>query len=109
MTAAKLSGCRRRLDADFCGTNDSGDDIKMGCGMAQVLIRNVDDEVVAALRARASARGRSLEAELRDLLARAATHPRADLAAEFAQVREMTPAGPRRLAEDLIREGRDEH
>jgi antitoxin FitA len=76
--------------------------------MGQVLIRNVDDAVLTALRERATARGMSLEAELRDVLARAAGHPRADLAAEFAAVRAMTPKGRRRLAEDLVREGRDE-
>ena len=41
--------------------------------MGQVLIRNVDDAVIAALRARAASRGLSLEAELRDALKRAAT------------------------------------
>jgi len=76
--------------------------------MGQVLIRNVDDAVLAALRARATARGVSLEAELRNVLTRAACHPRADLAAEFAAVRAATPGGPRRLAEDLVRESRDE-
>jgi plasmid stability protein len=44
--------------------------------VGQVLIRNVDDAVIAALRARAVARGLSLEAELRDVLSRAAGHPR---------------------------------
>lgn len=76
--------------------------------MGQVLIRNVDDSVIAALRARAAARRQSLEAELRDVLARAAAHPRAEIAAELASVRAMTPGGPRLLAEDLVREGRDE-
>lgn len=76
--------------------------------MAQVLIRNVDDEILSALRARAAARGVSLEAELRDVLTRSAGHPRADLATEFAAVRAQTPPGPRRLAEDLVREGRTE-
>ena len=33
--------------------------------MGQVLIRNLDDGVIEALKARASARGLSLEAELR--------------------------------------------
>ena len=74
--------------------------------MGQVLIRNVDDTVLAALRARATARGVSLEAELRDVLTRAAGHSRADLAAEFASVRTMTPNKPRRLAEDLVHESR---
>lgn len=76
--------------------------------MAQVLIRNIDDAVLGALRARAASRGLSLEAELRDVLNRAAAHPRVEIAAEFAKVRAMTPPGPRRLAEDLVREGRDE-
>jgi plasmid stability protein len=76
--------------------------------VGQVLIRNLDETVLAALRARAKARGISLEAELRDVLTRAAGRPRADLAAEFATIRAMTPKGPRRPAEDLVRESRDE-
>ena len=76
--------------------------------MAQVLIRNVDDTVIAALRTRAASRGLSLAAELRDVLTRAAAHPRAAISTELAAVRAMTPSGPRRLAEDLVRESRDE-
>jgi hypothetical protein len=33
---------------------------------------------------------------------------RAKLAAEFAKIRAKTPKGPRRLAEELVRESRDE-
>nr|WP_294567070.1 hypothetical protein [uncultured Rhodopila sp.] len=76
--------------------------------MPQVLIRNVEESVLAALRARAASRGLSLEAELREVLIRAAGHPRAEIAEEFAAVRALTPRGTRRLAEDLVREGRDE-
>jgi plasmid stability protein len=76
--------------------------------MGQVLIRNVDDKVISALRTRAALRGFSLEAELRDVLTRAAAHPRADIARELAAVRAMTPGGPRRLSDELVREGRDE-
>jgi plasmid stability protein len=76
--------------------------------MGQVLIRNVDDSVIAALRARAASRGVSLEAELRAVLSRAARHPRAEIAVELAVVRAMTPRGPRHLAEEFVREGRDE-
>jgi plasmid stability protein len=76
--------------------------------MGQVLIRNVDDAVIAALRARAASRGLSLEAELRDALTRAAAHPRAAIAVELAAVRAMTPSGKRRPADELVREGRDE-
>jgi antitoxin FitA len=78
--------------------------------MGQVLIRNVDDSVLAALRGRAAVRGLSLEAELRDVLNRAAGYPRADLAAEFAATRALTPTPDRahQLAEDLVRESRAE-
>lgn len=76
--------------------------------MGQVLIRNVDEAVISTLRARATTRGLSLEAELREVLTRAAGHPRADLAAEFATVRKLTPSQPHQPAEDLVRQGREE-
>lgn len=76
--------------------------------MGQVLIRDLDDGVLAVLRARAAACGVSSEAELRDILTRAARMPRWALADEFAAVRAPTPPGPRRPAEELVREGRDE-
>lgn len=40
--------------------------------MAQVLIRNIDDETIASLKARAEMNGRSLEQELRNILKSAA-------------------------------------
>ena len=46
--------------------------------MGVVTIRNVDDDVIAALKARARANHRSLEGELRYLLARSAA-PRPSL------------------------------
>lgn len=76
--------------------------------MGQILVRNLDDAVIRALKQRAESHGHSLEAELRDLLTRAASQPRAELTHELAGVRALTPKGPRRLAEDLVREGRDE-
>ena len=102
-----------RLDAGGFDVHDIAYAIKWYPFMGQVLIRNVDDEVLTALRARAAARGISLEAELRDVLTRAARHPRTALIAEFAAVRAKTPKrrrhrAPRRLAEELVREGRDE-
>jgi antitoxin FitA len=78
------------------------------CMVGQVLIRNLDDAVIDAFKARASARGLSPEAELRDALTRAAAQPRAELITEFAAVRTKTPKISRRLAEDLVRESRDE-
>lgn len=64
--------------------------------MGVLTIRNVDDDVIAALKARAKANHRSLEGELRHLLARQAV-PRSTLGAvrERARVSAMyrtTPA-----------------
>lgn len=36
--------------------------------MAQILVRNIDDEVVERLKSRAAVHGRSLEAEVRQIL-----------------------------------------
>ena len=76
--------------------------------MGQVLIRGVDDVVLQSLKERAAEHGRSLEAELRHVLTEAARQPRAALLRELADIRALTPAGSRTLAEDLVREGLDE-
>ncbi len=39
--------------------------------MAQVLVRNIDDEVIARLKRRAEQQGRSLQAELKHILVQA--------------------------------------
>jgi plasmid stability protein len=75
--------------------------------MAQVLIRQLDDQVVAALRARARARGISLEQSLRDLLTAAARESES-LREELVRLRSTTPAAGRSLdVAALIREDRD--
>jgi plasmid stability protein len=51
--------------------------------MANLLVRNVDDELVQTLRERAAARGRSAEAEHREILAKALRGPQRKT---FAQV-----------------------
>jgi plasmid stability protein len=76
--------------------------------MGQVLIRAVEDDVLQSLKQRAADHGHSLEAELRLVLTQAARQPRADLVAQLATIRAQTPPGPRTLAEDLVREGREE-
>lgn len=76
--------------------------------MGQVLIRGLDDVVLQTLRERAATHGRPLEAELRQVLTDAARNPRAELIKELERIRAMTPPGPRVLAEDIVREGRDE-
>ena len=77
--------------------------------MAQVVIRNIDDDVVERLKARAAAEKKSLEQTLRDVLTEAARPSRAELVAELARYRAMSPPLPpgAPLAEDLIREDRD--
>jgi plasmid stability protein len=75
--------------------------------MAQVLIRQLDDHVVEALRARARAQGLSLEQSLRDLLSNAVRMDDS-LRDELAQLRATTPAAGRSLdVAALIREDRD--
>ena len=59
--------------------------------MAQVLIRELDDDVVTRLKERAQRHGRSLEAELRRILEQAAT-------ASFAEARLLAARLRRRLA-----------
>jgi plasmid stability protein len=75
--------------------------------MAQVIVRNLDDRVVARLKRRAKARGRRLEQELREILAEAAKPSRAELLTEIDRIRAMTPPGRRIDSTALIREDRD--
>ena len=78
--------------------------------MAQALIRNIDDDLLADYRAAAEANHRSLEAELREALrlARPLTaKKREELVAEMDRIRAMTPAVPQTPSEQLVREDRD--
>ncbi len=45
-------------------------------GVANLLVRNIDDDLIRALKERAGAHGRSMEAEHRDILAAALIRPR---------------------------------
>jgi plasmid stability protein len=75
--------------------------------VATLTVRNVDDVVVAALKARAKRNKRSLEAEIRLLLRDAATvgsrTPLRDLADQIAA---LTPAVPQTDSTELVREDR---
>jgi plasmid stability protein len=75
--------------------------------MGQVIIRKLDDGVIAAHTRRAAGRGVSLEQQLRDVLAEAAKPSREELLADLRRIRAMTPKGPRIDSTDLIREDRD--
>ena len=75
--------------------------------MAQVLIRQLDEHVLLALRARARAQGLSLEQSLRDLLSDAVRRDDS-LRDELARLRATAPAAGRSLdVAALIREDRD--
>ena len=78
--------------------------------MAQVLIRNLEDDLLADFREIASANGRSLEAELREALRRAKPLPPGkveEALARLAAIRAMTPDVPQTPSEVLVREDRD--
>jgi plasmid stability protein len=78
--------------------------------MGQLLVRNVDDETIAWLKARAVANGRSMEAEHREVLraARSASAP-TDFWERAARMRAESAGRMKIPSEVLLRETRDEH
>ena len=77
--------------------------------MANLTIRNLDDEVVERLKKKAKDNGRSLEAELRELLKQAAKRKSPEeLLAIADRIAAMTPAGVKQTdSAELLREDRD--
>jgi len=77
--------------------------------MANLTIRNVDDVIVDRLKDKAAKNGRSLEAELREVLKQAATRKtREELLAQIDSIAAMTPKGIKQTdSAKLIREDRD--
>lgn len=76
--------------------------------MATLTIRNLDDEVVDLLKARAKENSRSLEAEVRLVLREAATRPSPKTARALAErIAAMTPDVPQTDSVKIIREFRD--
>lgn len=75
--------------------------------MAQVLVRNLPDDVVARLKARAARARHSLEQELRVILIEAARSGRDEVLADMDRIRAMTPTVPQSDSAELIREDRD--
>ena len=86
------------------------DSISPGFGgwipMAQVIVRNLDDRVVRALKARAALHGRALEQELREILTRASELSPEERLELVDRIRAMAPR-PSTDSVDLIREDRD--
>jgi plasmid stability protein len=78
--------------------------------MANLTIRNVDDEVVERLKLQAKSHNRSLEAEIRQILQDRARRPwtGAELRELADKIAAMTPNVPQTDSADLQREGRDQ-
>lgn len=76
--------------------------------MGQVIVRNLDDQVVATLKRKAELHGCSLEQELRNILSAAATLTKEERFAIAKRISEMTPANVKQTDSTLlIREDRD--
>lgn len=77
--------------------------------MAQLVVRNLEDGLVAKLKLRAAQNGRSAEAEHREILRHAlAEEPRRSFKELASRVRAMTEGRVHTPSETLQREGRDE-
>ncbi|MDH5666880.1 MAG: hypothetical protein OEY86_02565 [Nitrospira sp.] len=77
--------------------------------MAQVLVRNLTDKVVARLKKRAKNRGRSLQAEVKTILEEAAKDVPEDFWKEADRIREQLQRSGRKFSDSaaLIREDRE--
>ncbi len=78
--------------------------------MAQLVVRNLDEELVAKLKLRAARHGRLAEAEHREILREALSEEpgRQSFKEMAARVRAMTAGRRHTPSEILLREGRDE-
>ena len=76
--------------------------------MANVLIRDLDDDVLKQLKAAAKAHGRSLQAEIHDVLQRASTRNLAETRRLSAQWLKRLRTSPTSDSSVMIREDRDE-
>ncbi len=75
--------------------------------MAQVVVRNVDDEAIARLKNRASRKGHSLEQELRLVIVAASREDYQDFWTEAARIKESLRGRAHSDSTGLIREDRD--
>lgn len=65
--------------------------------MAQVIVRSLDDDVVARLKERARNKGCSLESELRRIITEAAGPTTEEKLAISRRIRAMTPKGVKQI------------
>lgn len=106
--AGEASGQR-----DYCGkgsasespNNEDIDSTSMKTEMAQLTVRNIADHLVAVLKQRAGAHGRSAEAEHREILRRALVEGESDFAGRARRLRHRLCS--RTDSSELIRADRD--
>jgi antitoxin FitA len=79
--------------------------------MTDLLVRNLDETVLAGLKRKAAEHGRALEDELQEILTAAIRPDRAELLAQIEAIRAVTPPHAPDVrfpsAEQMIREDRD--
>lgn len=75
--------------------------------MGQVIVRNLDDGIIAALKTKAALQGRSLEQELRRILSEAGKPGPEERLVLADQIRAMTPRKAQSDSTKLVREDRD--
>lgn len=80
--------------------------------MADIVLRNLDDELKEKLRQRAARHKRSMNAELREIVRTALTRPQrgstADLKRLAADIRALSAGRQQTPSEALLHEGREE-
>ncbi len=79
----------------------------IACGMAQLLVRDIPEALVLALKERAAAHGRSAEAEHRLILEEALRSGRNEFREQAGRLRAQTAGRIQGESADLIREDRD--
>ncbi len=75
--------------------------------MAQIIVRNLDDAVVERLKARARSNGRSLEAEVRQILEQSAKVDMATARQHVMEIRKKLAGRKFTDSVELIREDRE--
>ena len=80
--------------------------------MADIVLRNLEDDLKEKLRRRAASNQRSLNAELREIVSSALAQPRrnspVDLKQLAADIRALSAGRRQTPSEDLLRESRDQ-
>ena len=80
--------------------------------MADIVLRNLEDDLKEKLRRRAASNQRSMNAELREIVSSALAQPRrtspVDLKQLAADIRALSAGRRQTPSEDLLRESRDQ-